>query len=130
MPLIRIDLVEGRTPQQITRLLDAVHTAVVDAFAVPGRDRYQLVHTHPPHEMIVLDTGLGFARSRDVVVVQVFSRTRPEEQKLRFHRLVAERLERDCGTRPEDVMVTITENGDADWSFGLGEAQFRTGALR
>ncbi|EME67266.1 hypothetical protein G352_01107 [Rhodococcus ruber BKS 20-38] len=130
MPLIRVDLLEGRTPEQITRLLDAVHGAVVDAFEVPVRDRYQLVHTHPPHEMVVLDTGLGFERSQDMVVVQVFSRTRPEEQKLRFHRLLVERFERDCGMRSEDVMITITENGDSDWSFGQGEAQFHTGILR
>jgi hypothetical protein len=27
------------------------------------------------------------------------------------------------------VMVTIVENNDEDWSFGLGRAQFLTGGL-
>jgi hypothetical protein len=30
---------------------------------------------------------------------------------------------------PDDLIVSITENGAADWSFGGGVAQFLTGAL-
>ncbi len=29
----------------------------------------------------------------------------------------------------KDLIVSITENGDADWSFGAGRAQFVTGEL-
>jgi hypothetical protein len=35
-----------------------------------------------------------------------------------------EEFERECGIPPSDVMVTIVENGDEDWSFALGRAQF------
>jgi hypothetical protein len=41
MPLLYIDLIEGRTPSEVKTLLGAVHDAVVDAFEVPPRDRYQ-----------------------------------------------------------------------------------------
>ena len=46
MPLLYVDLVEGRTPAEIRTLLDAIHDAVVEAFGVPPRDRYQVVRTH------------------------------------------------------------------------------------
>jgi len=46
MPLLYIDLIEGRTPSEVRALLDAVHDTVIDAFGVPPRDRYQVVHTH------------------------------------------------------------------------------------
>ena len=39
------------------------------------------------------------------------------------------RLERSCGIKPTDVMVSIVENTHADWSFGFGRAQFLTGEL-
>lgn len=53
MPLIRIDIVEGRrSPEQITRLLDTVHTEMVAAFDTPQRDRYQIVHEHPRHHLV------------------------------------------------------------------------------
>ena len=43
MPLLYIDLIEGRSPSEVQVLLDAAHDAVVGAFAVPPGDRYQVV---------------------------------------------------------------------------------------
>jgi quinol monooxygenase YgiN len=34
-----------------------------------------------------------------------------------------------CGVKASDVVVSITENADEDWSFGYGRAQFITGEL-
>ncbi|MGY5190404.1 UNVERIFIED_CONTAM: tautomerase family protein, partial [Bacillus amyloliquefaciens DSM 7 = ATCC 23350] len=34
----------------------------------------------------------------------------------------AEQLETECGISPGDVMTSSAENGNEDWSFGLGEA--------
>ncbi|MCY7793031.1 tautomerase family protein, partial [Bacillus haynesii] len=87
------------------------------------------VHQHPANELIIQDTGLGLNRSKDLVVISITSKTRTESQKEKLYALLAKRLEAECGISPEDVMVSITENGDADWSFGLGEAQFLTGKL-
>lgn len=47
MPLLYIDLIEGRSPSETRALLDAVHDAVVEAFQVPPRDRYQVAPTQP-----------------------------------------------------------------------------------
>jgi len=41
MPLIRIDMIEGRSPDQIKALLDATHRALIAALKIPARDRYQ-----------------------------------------------------------------------------------------
>lgn len=57
------------------------------------------------------------------------SKSRPEEKKQKFYRLLAERLESECGIASTDLIVSIVENDNADWSFGLGEAQFLTGKL-
>lgn len=129
MPLLYIDLIEGRTPLEIRTLLDAVHQAVVDAFGVPERDRYQVVRTHPAHETIALDTGLGIERSAALVIVQMVSRRRPRELKQKFYELLASRLAERCGLDPADLIVSVTENQDEDWSFGHGRAQFCTGEL-
>ncbi|MCK1983832.1 MULTISPECIES: tautomerase family protein [Peribacillus] len=129
MPLLRFDLVEGRNEETLKKLLDSAHHAMVEAFQVPERDRYQIVHQHPPHELIIEDTGLGFKRSRDLVIISIVSKIRTEKQKETLYSLLAHKLESDCGISPQDLMVSITENSDADWSFGRGEAQFLTGSL-
>jgi 4-oxalocrotonate tautomerase len=103
---------------------------VVEAFGVPPRDRYQVVHTHPGHEIVAWDTGLGIDRSPRQVVVHVVSRRRTRAMKERFYELLASNLTDRCGLDPADLIVSITENGDEDWSFGHGRAQFLTGELK
>ena len=129
MPLIRFDLIEGRTDAELKTLLDAAHRAMLAAFKVPERDRYQIVHEHKRSHMIVEDTGLGIERSDKVVVVQVISRPRKKKEKVAFYQNLCEELERACGIARSDVVVSIVENSDEDWSFGLGRAQFLEGDL-
>jgi hypothetical protein len=43
--------------------------------------------------------------------------------KRAFYRRLVE-LAEPAGVRAEDVMIVLHENGDADWSFGAGEAQY------
>ena len=129
MPLLRFDLVEGRSDAELKSLLDAAHEAVVEAFGVPVRDRYQVVNEHKPSRLIMEDTGLGIPRSDKVVLLQVTSRPRGREANETFFRLLVEKLEAACGISPDDVMVSIVINSDADWSFGKGRAQFLTGEL-
>jgi len=129
MPLMKFDVIEGRSDAELKALLDAAHRAMVAAFKVPERDRYQILRQHPRAHMIVEDTGLGIERSDKIVVVQVVSRRRSQEKREALYRLLSEELEKSCGIKPSDVMVSIVENGDEDWSFGIGRAQFLTGEL-
>jgi phenylpyruvate tautomerase PptA (4-oxalocrotonate tautomerase family) len=129
MPLIRIDAVEGRSQEEIKTLLDAAHRAVLTAFGVPRRDRYQIYQEHRSHCMIVEDTGLGIERSKDVVVFTITSMPRTLKMKQAFYEELCRELETSCGIKSSDVIVAITTNAEADWSFGLARAQFVTGEL-
>src|SRR5262249_47392307 len=129
MPLLRFDVIEGRSEAEITKLLDAAHEAVVKALNVPVRDRYQVVHQHPAHELIVQDTGLGIERSKDLVLISIVSVGRSDELKQALYKALADELERQCGVARTDVMISLTPTTKSDWSFGFGEAQFLTGKL-
>ena len=129
MPLLRFDLVEGRSESEIRKILDATHEVLLETLKVPTHDRYQVVHEHRRSRMIVEDTGLGFVRSDDVLLLQVTSRPRSREMKENFYRLLVERLASRCGISPDDIIVNFVTNADEDWSFGAGRAQFLTGEL-
>ena len=130
MPLLRFDLIEGRRPDEVQSLLDAAHEAMLEAFKVPPGDRYQIVHEHPEAHLIVEDTGLGIPRTKSRVMLQVTTRPRTREMKEAFYRLLCERLQSKCGVKASDVVVSMISNGDEDWSFGNGRAQFLTGDLQ
>ena len=101
MPLVRIDLVEGRTDVQVRALADTVQQVMLDIFAAPERDRYQVIHEHKPGRIIAEDTGLGFERTDGVVLIQVTQQGRDDEQKKALYRALADRLKADAGVRPE-----------------------------
>lgn len=130
MPLINIDLYQNYNNDQIKIIADQIHAAVLEAFKVPEGDRYQIIRKHELGEMFLLDTGLGFEREAGgEIVIQVVSRKRSQESKVEFYRLVAEKLEQTLEINPKNLLMSIVENDDSDWSFGYGRAQFLTGEL-
>lgn len=129
MPLLTFDVIEGRSEDEIKTLLDAAHRAVLHAFKVPERDRYQIVHENKPHHMVIEDTGLGLTRSQKMVVVRVYTSPRSEEQKQLFYATLLAELQENCGLSPDDLMVSVLSNQKGDWSFGRGVAQYLTGEL-
>jgi hypothetical protein len=129
MPLLHFDVKKGRTSAQITTLLDAAHRAVLTAFGVPDRDRYQVVNEHEGSHFFVQDTGLDIVRTDNVVVVTLTSRPRTRAEKEAFYMELCRELKTSCQIEASDIMVTIVTNTDDDWSFGNGRAQFLTGEL-
>ncbi|MGB3181027.1 MAG: tautomerase family protein [Cyclobacteriaceae bacterium] len=129
IPLIRIDLQEGRSDEELKSIMDTVQACSVEAFGVPERDRYQIVTEHKPGRMILLDTGLGFERTDEAIVIQVFTSPRATINKNKFYSLLSEKLESNCNLARKDLLVSVMTNTDVDWSFGFGETQYLSGEL-
>ena len=129
MPLIRIDITEGRSDAAIKTLMDTVQDCVVEAFKVPVKDRYQIITEHKPGRIILEDTGLGFERTDQAIVIQVFTSPRTTVNKTKFYKLLADNLKEQCDLNPKDLMVSVMTNTDVDWSFGFGSAQYLSGEL-
>lgn len=122
MPLVRIDLSTSHTAEVRSAIAAGVHRALRDAIGIPAGDRFQIITTHEPGELVFDPDYLGVART-DVVYVQItLVGGRPEKLKLELYRRITENLA-EAGVRPDDVFVVLTETGLADWSVGNGEAQ-------
>jgi phenylpyruvate tautomerase PptA (4-oxalocrotonate tautomerase family) len=129
VPLVRIDMLRGRSAEQVRALADVVQEVMLDVFAAPPGDRYQVIHQHEPGEILAEDTGLGITRTDGVVVIQVTQQGRGRDQKEAMYAALAQRLG-DAGlVDPDDLIVSVVENTRDDWSVGRGRAQFLTGEL-
>ncbi|MBW1604872.1 tautomerase family protein [Lactobacillus sp. Sy-1] len=129
MPLMRIDVIKGHDEKYLQSLLDTSYQVLLNTFGVPEGDRYQIITQHEPFEMNILDAGLGIQRSKDVVVFQITTRYRNVTQKRAFYEQLANGLKLKIGLDPKDLMISLSTNGDSDWSFGYGKAQFIDGPL-
>lgn len=129
MPLIRLDVIKGRSKEELKKLLDTVYQVASEEFHLREHDRFQIVTQHDPSEMIIEDVGLGFKRTDKFVMISITSSPRKESDKEHFYARLAKDLQEKCGIDPQDIMVNFTFNTPSDWSFGEGEAQYLNGKL-
>ncbi|WP_101946997.1 tautomerase family protein [Mycobacterium sp. 3519A] len=130
MPLVHIHVIETRrTPAQLKQLADTVQQVMREHFGAPDRDRYQIITEHKPGQIIAEDTGLGFQRTDDIVILQIFQQGRTRDDKQAAYRALADRLRDQTGLEPSDLIVSVIETAREDWSFGDGIAQFVEGRL-
>ena len=126
MPLVRIFLREGTTPEYRKAIADGVHQAMIDAIAIPPADRFQVISEHQPGNLIFDRNYLDVQRSEKIVIVQItLSAGRKPGQKRALFRRMAELLEKSPGLRKEDLMINLVETSWENWSFGNGEAQYQ-----
>ena len=125
MPLVRIDLLEGKTPEYRAQIGQIVYQALLDCFTVPKDDRFQVISEHPKAELQFDRNYLGIHRSDDCVFVQITLNTgRTVEMKQRFYKAVADGLHEAVKLRREDIVINLVEVPRENWSFGNGEAQY------
>jgi phenylpyruvate tautomerase PptA (4-oxalocrotonate tautomerase family) len=102
-----------------------VHRALVQTIDVPAADRFQVIHVQPSADLIYDPSYLDIARTEDFVAVRItLRRGRSLEQKRALYRAIADQALAALGVRRQDVLVVLSENDSADWSFGDGVAQY------
>ncbi|MCU1575133.1 MAG: tautomerase family protein [Micrococcaceae bacterium] len=129
MPLVRIDINQGRSPQDLQHLSRGIHDAILAEYGIPERDYFHILTEHPAGQIVAQDAGLGFERTSDVVMIQIFTQGgRSQEAKQSLFAAVAAKLG-ELGIAGENVFIGYVENTAGDWSFGYGRAQYITGEL-
>ena len=81
MPLARVDLVEGRSDEQLAVLADTIYQVERDVFSAPEDDRYVVITEHRPGRMFLGSTGLGYQRSADAMVIQITEQNRDRDRE-------------------------------------------------
>ncbi|MDR7084428.1 hypothetical protein J2X01_003738 [Arthrobacter ginsengisoli] len=129
MPLVRIDVNQGRSPEQLQVISRSIHEAILAEYGIPERDYFHVLTEHPRGQIFAQDAGLGFERTPEVVMIQIFTQAgRGQGAKQSLFAAIAAKLAA-AGIAGEDVFIGYVENAAGDWSFGFGRAQYVTGEL-
>jgi 4-oxalocrotonate tautomerase len=127
MPLVRIALRKGTTPEFRRKLSDSIHRAMVETIKIPEQDRFQVITEHDAGGLIYDPSYLGISRTDSVVFVQItLSAGRTLEVRKALFARIAQLLSDSPGLRPEDVFINLVETAKENWSFGNGIAQYAT----
>ncbi|ATH94243.1 tautomerase family protein [Bacillus glycinifermentans] len=123
MPFVRIDLLKGRTKEELRTISRSVHQAMTETIDVPEDDYFQVITQHDEEEFFFDPGYMNINRTKDLIYIQITMKQRRTQEKTALYRRIAERLHRGSGIRMEDVMIIVTENVKENWSFGNGIAQ-------
>ena len=125
MPLVRIDLAEGRAPEYGQQVGQIVYQALTEVMNAPKNDLFQIITTHSQSGLQFDREFLGVHRSDECIFLQItLNGGRTVEMKQRFYKAVAEGLHAQLKLRQEDVFISLVEVSKENWSFGNGEAQY------
>jgi phenylpyruvate tautomerase PptA (4-oxalocrotonate tautomerase family) len=124
MPLVRIDVREGKPASELAAIGAVVYGALLD-IGVPANDRFQVITEHEPGGLIYDTSYLGIQRSDAIIVIQItLNEGRSLEVKRKLYKTIAEQLHAKLKVRREDVFINLVEVKKENWSFGNGEAQY------
>ena len=126
MPLVRIAMPQGKSPEYRKAVSAGVQRALVETFNVPEDDLFQVISERGPGtEIVHAPSYLGIAYSDELTLIQLtVSDTRNLEQKKKLFRRIADHLAESPGLRREDIFINLVETKKENWSFGNGEAQY------
>jgi 4-oxalocrotonate tautomerase len=125
MPLVRIDLAEGKSPEYGIQAGQIVYQALTEVMNAPKNDLFQIITTHPQSGLQFDREFLGVHRSDECIFLQItLNGGRTVEMKQRFYKAVADGLQEQLKLRREDVFISLVEVSKENWSFGNGEAQY------
>ena len=125
MPLVRIDLIQGKSAQYRKTLGEIVYRAMVDLINVPNDDKFQVITEHAAQDFNVAEGYLGNRYSNDIIFIQItLNAGRSVELKKAFYKRIADDIEAQLKTRSQDVVINLVEVAKENWSFGGGIAQY------
>ena len=125
MPLVRIDLVAGKSVEFRKTLGEIVYRAMRETINVPANDKFQIITEHAEGEINAADNYLGNAYSKDIMLIQItLNAGRTVEMKKALFKKIADDIHAQLNLRRADVVINLVEVAKENWSFGGGIAQY------
>jgi phenylpyruvate tautomerase PptA (4-oxalocrotonate tautomerase family) len=117
MPLSRIEIYKGRPASERKRLLQAVHTALVEAFGIPEDDRTLRLVEHDPENF---ETPPGRSENYTLVEITAFP-GRSTNAKRSLYKAIVRNLG-EAGIPAEDILVVLHEPSMENWGIRGGRS--------
>jgi len=113
VPLVRIEIIKGKSAQYRQQLLEGIHTALETALGIPGWDRYQRLYEL---DNDCFERDSSHSDNFTMIEITMFP-GRTKEQKARVFTEIVGELERRLGIANTDVFIVLHEPPDENWGL-------------
>jgi len=117
MPLVKISLRKGRSPEYRRAILDGVHDALVEAYRIPDHDRHQQLYELDPDDFEIPPGN----SDRSMVVEIIAFPGRSRKAKERLYAAIVRNLGRSPGIDGRDLLIIVHEPPMGNWGIRGGK---------
>ena len=123
MPLVKISLRKGTSPEYRKVILDGIHSALVEAFLIPDSDRHQQIYELDEDNFEIPST-----RSTRFVVIEIIAfHGRSLQAKKKLYHAIARNLGNSPGIPDNDILIILHEPPVESWCIPEGKPASKTG---
>jgi phenylpyruvate tautomerase PptA (4-oxalocrotonate tautomerase family) len=126
MPLTKVHLRHGSTPEKRRAIADAVHKSLVDILGIPEQDRFLVIVEYTADNFVHTPSFdlYELSYTDDLLMIEIsFIEGRSDDVKKTLISELNARLTAAARVRTDDVVVVLYEVGRANVSFGQGLTQ-------
>ncbi|MCR4656789.1 MAG: tautomerase family protein [Lachnospiraceae bacterium] len=114
MPLVKVEMLKGKSPEYKKALFECIHKGLVDSIGIEEWDRFQRIYEYEKD-----DFEIPSFKTDDFMIIEltVFP-GRTKEQKGKVIEMITENLKNSLSIDPADVFITINEPPLENWGIG------------
>ena len=114
MPVVKVSMLEGKTPEYKKTVLDCIHDGLVESIGIEDWDRFQRVEEFSKEDFEKPDF-----KSDDFMIIEIsLFPGRSKELKGKLIETVASNLNRRLSVAPSDIFIVISEPPLENWGIG------------
>ena len=114
MPLVRVDMIKGKSTEYKKTVLDCIHIGLMESIGIEDWDRFQRIVEIQREDF---ETAPGKTDNFMIIELTLFP-GRTKEQKGSAIKAITAGLEERLGIAPTDVFIVINEPPFENWGMG------------
>jgi phenylpyruvate tautomerase PptA (4-oxalocrotonate tautomerase family) len=116
MPLVKVEILKGKTQEYKNAIFDGIHSALVEAFKIPDDDRIQRLYEL---EKDCFETSTTKTENITLIELTVF-KGRSYEAKKNLYSAIVRNLAESPGIDGKDILIVINEPPFENWGINGG----------
>jgi phenylpyruvate tautomerase PptA (4-oxalocrotonate tautomerase family) len=117
MPLVKIEIIEGKTRDYKRAILDGVHQALMNSLGIPDSDRFQRLYELPFNNFEYPPD-----RTPNVIIIEItMFKGRTLRAKRELYQSIVDNLKKNPGIDGNDIMIILLEPPLENWGVRGGK---------
>ena len=114
MPLVKVNMLEGKTPEFKKTVFDCIHQGLIDAFEIADWDRFQRIEEYKKDSW---EAPEGKTENFMIIELTIFPDRKREQKKAAIEKITGLLCEK-LGIPATDVFIVMNEPPLENWGMG------------